>query len=218
MHLFKVLLVLLVVLVNLVFTPPSWAEPKTPKYDNNPDYIEVTQALATLQAAKAAPTEGENYTPEELDKKIADLEFQKYALETGINWGQCRNETSNNLAVYGPKGKKSPSSYDNALYFLAPGQTTQPYWDCEGVYIPSGAATNLTAGAEGQDLKEAVAFKVVDGSQLVVKTNPETAALEFNASPAKFFKSGDVNWFIPNVSQVSIDTRIPNVPMEDHND
>lgn len=218
MHLFKVLLVLLVVLVNLVFTPPSWADPKTPKYNNNPDYIEVTQTLATLQAAKAAPTEGENYTPEELDKKIADLEFQKYALETGINWGQCRNETSSNLAIYGPKGEKSRSSYDNALYFLGPGQTTQPYWDCEGVYIPSGAVTNLTAGTEGQDLKEAVAFKIVDGTQLVVKTNPDTSALEFNVPSAKFLKSGDVNWFIPNVSQASIDTRIPNIPMEELND
>ncbi|MDB9510285.1 hypothetical protein PN499_03585 [Kamptonema animale CS-326] len=218
MHLFKVILVLFVLLVNLAFTPPSWADPKTPKYSNNPDYIEVTQALNTLLAAKETPIETESYTREELDKKIADLEFQKYALETGINWGQCRNETSSNLAIYGPKGEKSRSSYDNALYFLGPGQTTQPYWDCEGVYIPSGAATNLTTAAQGEDLKGAVALKIVDGSQLVVKTNPDTSALDFNVPSAKFFKSGDVNWFIPNVSQTSIDTRIPNVPMEDPND
>ncbi|HLO47746.1 MAG TPA: hypothetical protein VK211_04935 [Kamptonema sp.] len=218
MKLFKVVLVVLVFLVNLVLVPPSWAEPETPKYANNPDYIEVTQALNTLLTAKQTPTETEKYTPEELDKKIADLEFQKYALETGISWGQCRNETDNNLAIYGPKHKKSPSSYDNALYFLGPGQTTRPKWDCEGVFIPSGAATNLTDDTQGQDLTGAVAVKIVDGSQLIVKANPDTAALQFNAPPAKFFKSGEVNWFIPNVSQASIDTRVPNAPIEEPND
>lgn len=215
MQLFKIVLVLFVFLVNLVFAPPSLAEPKTPRYVNNPDYIEVTQSLNTLLKAKETPAEAEKYTPEELDNKIADLELQKYTLETGVNWGQCRNETGKTLAVYGPNPKKSKSVYDRTLYFLGAGQTTEPEWDCDGVYIPSDAVTNLTT--DGQTLG-AVAVKIVDGTQLVVKTNPDTGALELNPPPAKIFKSGEVNWFIPNVSQASIDTRIPNAFLQDPTD
>jgi hypothetical protein len=215
MKLLKVVLVLFVLLVNLVFTPPSLADTKTPKYDKNPDYIEIAQSLNALLKAKENPGEAEKYTPEELDQKIADLEFQKYTLETGINWGQCRNETGKTLAVYGPNPKKSKSTYDKTLYFLGAGQITEPEWDCDGVYIPTDAVTNLTT--DGQTLG-AVAVKIVDGTQLVVKTNPDTGVLELNPLPAKIFKSGEVNWFIPNVSQVSIDTRVPNASIQDPTD
>jgi len=209
--LFKVILVVLVMLVNFAVAQPSLAEPKTPKYVNNPDYIEIGQSLDTLLKVKENPVEAEKYTPEELNQKIADLEFQKYTLETGINWGQCRNETGKNLAVYGPNPKKSNSPYDNTLYFLAAGQITAPEWDCDGVYIPSGVVTNLT-------IEGPVAVRIPDGTQLVVKTNPETAALELNPPPTKIFKSGEVNWFIPNVSQTSIETRVSNVPIHGTND
>lgn len=100
MKIFKFVLVFLVMVANLVFVPPSWADaPKTPRYASNPDYIEVTEALDTLKAAKDAPDIAQNYTPEELKQKIAQLEFQKYTLETGKPWGQCRNETGKTLAV-----------------------------------------------------------------------------------------------------------------------
>ncbi len=61
-----------------------------------------------------------------------------------------------------------------------------------------------------------VALKIVDGTQLVVTTNPETAAVEFNVPTAKVFKPGEVNWFIPNVSQAYINTQVPNTPTEEN--
>ena len=78
---FKFVLVLLVMVANLVFVPPSWADaPKTPRYASNPDYIEVsealTEALNTLKAAKDSPDSAQDYTPKELHKKISQLEFQ----------------------------------------------------------------------------------------------------------------------------------------------
>jgi hypothetical protein len=217
-NIFKFVLVLLVIAVNLVFVPPSWAETKTPKYANNPDYIEVTQALNTLLTAKDAPDIAQTYTPEELQQKIAQLEFQKYTLETGKPWGQCRNETGKTLAVYGPKRKKSANSYENDLYFLADDQTTENKWDCDGVYLPSDVKlTELnSASKQGQELTGGVALKIVDGTQLVVTTNPETAAVEFNVPTAKVFQPGEVNWFIPKVSQAYINTQVPNAPTEEN--
>jgi len=44
----------------------------------------------------------------------------------------------------------------------------------------------------------------------VVKTNPDTDTVEFNVPAVKFLKAGETNWFIPNVSQADIDTRVPN--------
>ncbi|MEG4573928.1 hypothetical protein QUA56_14710 [Microcoleus sp. N3A4] len=219
MKIFKFVLVLLVMAANLVFVPPSWADaPKTPKYAKNPDYIEVTQTLNTLLSAKNSTEQNESYTPEELQKKISQLEFQKYTLETGESWGQCRNDTGKTLAIYGPKRKKSPDSYENALYFLAPGQTTGDRWDCDGVYLPSDVkVTDLTATDKAaQTLTGGIAVKIVNGTQLVATANPDTGAVEFNVPTAKVFKPGEVNWFVPDVSQAYIDTQLPNVPTEEN--
>lgn len=218
MRLLKLILVVLVIAANLVFAPASMAASDKPKYASNPDYIEVTQTLDALLAAKKSPEPNENYTPEELQKKIAQLEFQKYTLETGKNWGQCRNDTGKTLAVYGPKRKKVASDYENALYFLGAGQTTKDKWDCDGVYLPSDVkATDLSAiDKAAQELTGGVAVKIVDGTQFVATANPETAAVEFNVPTAKVFKPGDVNWFIPDVSQAYIDTQLPNVRTEEN--
>lgn len=207
---FKSLLIALIILANFVFAQPSFAD--KPKFLKNPDYIEVTKTLNTLKTAKDTQVQGENYSPEELQKKIDELEFQKYALETGINWGQCRNETGKTLAVYGPKPDVDDDdynySYDNGLYFLADGQTTKKKWDCNGIYLPSDAKTTVNS----QEVGGPVAIKILDGSQLVVKTNPDTSAIEFSVPPTQVFKAGELNWFIPNVSQSAIDTRVANAP------
>lgn len=218
MKIWKIVLVVLVIAVNFVFAPASWAGSDKPKYASNPDYIEVTQNLNTLLAAKNSTEQSENYTPEQLKKKIAQLEFQKYTLETGKSWGQCRNDTGRTLAIYGPKRKKSPSSYENALYFLAPGQTTEHKWDCDGVYLPTDVkAKDLSAGDRPvQEVTGAIAVKIVDGTQLVATANPDTAAVEFNVPTAKVFQPGDVNWFIPDVTQAYIDTQVPNAPTEEN--
>jgi hypothetical protein len=216
MRLFKSLLVALIILSSLVFAQPSLAD--KPKFLKNPEYIEVTKSLNSLLTAKEAQAQTEGFNTEEIQKRIDELEFQKYALETGINWGQCTNATGKTLAVYGPKPDFDDDdyeySYDNGLYFLADGQTTNKKWDCNGVYLPSEVKiAGINPDEQGQDVVGPVAIKVADGTQVVVKTNPQTAAVEFNIPPTQFFKAGDVNWFIPNVSQEVIETRVANAPV-----
>lgn len=216
MKFLKSLLIALVILASFLVAQPSFAD--KPKFLKNPDYIEVTKSLESLQAAKQAQSQTENYNPEQIQQKIDELEFQKYALETGVSWGQCRNETGKTIAVYGPAPDLDDDDdveyqYDNGLYFLANGQTTKKKWDCNGVYLPSGARTAVTnPKGQVQDLDAPVAVKIVDGTELVVKTNPDNDVIDFSVAPAKVYKAGDANWFIPNVTQAVIETRVPNAP------
>jgi hypothetical protein len=209
------LFIALIFVANLVFAQPSLAD--KPKFLKNPDYIEVTKAINELKAAQQVQAQTETSNPEEVQKKIDELEFQKYALETGINWGQCRNETGKTIAVYGPKPDFDDDDYKyayaNGLYFLADGQTTKKKWDCEGVYLPSGATTTVSSNGQNQEVSGPVAVKIGDGTQLVIKTNQDTGAIEFSIPPTKLLKSGEANWFIPNVSQSVIDTRVANAPV-----
>lgn len=208
MKLLKIALVTLMFLVNLVVAQPSWADDK-PKFDQNPDYIELTKAIGNLLQAKdpqdASPEEAQRQR--DARQQLANLmQYQKYILETGEGWGQCRNETGKALAVYGPKPKKSNSDYDNALYFLADGQTTEEKWDCDGVFLPSGSKV------AGLNPIGPVAAKIVDGTQLVAKTNPKTGMTELNVPPSKLFKAGDIKWPIPDISQAAMDARFPDAP------
>ncbi|MFQ4143565.1 hypothetical protein [Chlorogloeopsis sp. ULAP02] len=195
MKLLKVALVVAVLFVNLLVAQPSWADPS---YKKNPDYIEVTKTIKELKKN----TEGT--ISADLQRQIDELEFQKAAIESGIAWGQCRNETGSNLAIYGNAGEESEESESNQLYFLANGQTTPDQWDCQGVYLPGDVKI------AGLDKTGAVAIKIMDGTQLLVKKNPDTSKLEFNLPNAKFVKPGEKDWFIPNVSQAFVDSRIPN--------
>jgi hypothetical protein len=217
MKLFKSLLIVLLILVNLILAPPALAD--KPKYLKNPDYIEVSKALDELLVAKDATVKTGGSVSEEIQQKIDELEFQKYALETGVNWGQCRNQTGKTLAVYGPipnfddDDDEEDYAYDTGLYFLAPGQATKNKWDCEGVYLSSGATTTITSpDGKTQDLTGPAAIKIADGTQLTVLTNLNTGAVEFNLPPTKVFKANELNWFIPNVAQAFIDARVPNAP------
>ena len=216
MKLFKSLLIVLLVLVNLVFAQPTLAD--KPKFLKNPDYIEVTKNLNDLKKAKETQAQTEGYTSEEIQRKIDELEFQKYALETGTTWGKCINETGKTLAVYGPTpdfddDDDDDYSYSNALYFLANGESTKDKWDCEGVYLPNDARTTVfNADGTREAANGPIAIKIADGSQLVVKTNPNTGAVEFNVPPTKVIKAGEEKWFIPNVAQAAIDNRVPNAP------
>lgn len=208
-------LIALIFIANLAFAQPSLAD--KPKFLKNPDYIEVTKTLDDLKAEKEAQAQTENYNPEEIQKKIDELEFKKYALETGFTWGQCRNETGKTLAVYGPKPDFDDDDfeypYDNGLYFLADGQTTKEKWDCQGVYLPSGTKTAISSNEQNQDANGPAAVKVDDGTQLAIKTNADTDSIEFSIPPTKVIKSGEANWFIPNIAQAVIDTRVPNAPV-----
>jgi hypothetical protein len=214
MNFFKTFLIVLIIMVNLVVAQPSFAD--KPKFTKNPDYIEITQALDNLLQTRDTQAEVENYTPEEAQKRIDELKFQKYIFETGIDWGQCRNETGKTLAVYGPKPKIFDDDdylYDNGLYFLADGYATKTEWDCDGIYLPSDVSTTgINPEGRGQELSGPVAVKIGDGTQLVVETTPDTPSVEFNTPLTKVFKAGEVNWFIPNVPQAVINTRVANAP------
>jgi len=211
MNLCKSLLVVLMILLNFAFAQPSFAD--RPKFSKNPDYVEVTKAIKQLSQAKQDETLAAGVTPEEIQQKIDELTFQKYALETGINWGQCSNQTGKTIAVYGkdPNQEENEDAlYDNGLYFLADGQSTKNEWDCDGFYLPKDATTSLSNDA----LTGPVAIKIPDGSKLVIKSNPDTAAIEVNLPNAKVVQDKKVKWFIPNVPQAFIDTRVPNVPSQ----
>lgn len=208
---FKHILMVLLVIVSFVFAQPTLADPNLTK---TPDYTEVTQSLDSLLQAKDAPDQSE-YTPQEIQQKIGELQFQKYILETAEDWAQCRNETGKTLAVYAHKPKKSNQT--NTLYYLANGDVTDDDWNCDGVYLPNGTkvAGLIPSDTQEQELTEPVVFKIVSGTQLIASSNPQTGVVQFNVSPAKVFKAGDVNWSIPTMTQADIDANFPNAPIDD---
>ncbi|MBW4628064.1 MAG: hypothetical protein KME49_21770 [Brasilonema octagenarum HA4186-MV1] len=202
MKLLKIALAIAVLFVNLTLAQPSWAD--RPKFSKNPDYIEVTKTIQELKKS------AEGTIPADVQRQIDELEFQKAAIESGTAWGQCRNESGGNLAIYGTGSEESGNS--NQLYFLANKQTTPDQWDCQGVYLPADVKVT------GLDKTGAVAVKIMDGTQLLVKKNPDTSELELNLPNAKIVKPGETDWFIPNVSQAFLDSRIPNTLTAAEND
>jgi hypothetical protein len=209
----KSLLLIIVLLANFVFASPAIAD--APKFSKNPDYIALKKELNQLQKAKEKQAQLEGYTTEQIEQKINELKFQKYALESGIVWGQCRNETGKTLAVYGPQPNLDDDEYSSGavLYFLANDQTTQDNWDCKGVYLPSDVnAVAISSDGQNQGLGGGVVVKVPNGTKVVFKTNPDTGAIEFNTAGTKILKPSEVNWYIPNVSQAFIDARVTNAP------
>ncbi|MEH2320634.1 hypothetical protein [Nostoc sp.] len=201
MQIFKIVLVALVFIVNLMIAQPSWAGKD---FTKGADYIEVTQALNQLLAVKDTPEQA-GYTPEEFQQRLAQLQFQKNIIETAKKRAQCLNETGKTLAVYANKPKKSPTQ----LYYLAAGQITDDDWDCDGIYLPAGTQVVLSPNTPAQELTEAIAVKFVDGTQSVARVNPATGAIELNVEPAKVFKAGASEWLLPVLSQAEIDTEVP---------
>lgn len=207
MRLFKIILVALLFCINLALAQPSLAD--RPKIEKNPDYVKLTQTLDNFLKAREQQTLPKGITAEQLQQQIADLKFQKYIMETGEGVGLCRNQTQQTLAVYGPKSKKSKSTYDNELYLLSPGQETDDEWDCKGIYLPNDV------NVAGLDNNGAVAAKIVNGTQLVVTSNPETGVIDINVPFAQVFQADEVNWQIPDLSQAALESQFPNAPVDD---
>jgi hypothetical protein len=67
----------------------------------------------------------------------------------------------------------------------------------------------LGPNAQAQELAEPSALKIVDGTQLIAKSNPQTGVIELNVAPAKVFKAGEASWSIPTLSQADIDATAP---------
>jgi hypothetical protein len=209
----KSILVLALLCLTLLFAESALADP--PKYKKNPDYITLNQQLNQLQTAKATQTPLVGHTLEEINQKINDLEFQKFAFESGIDWGQCSNQTGKTLAIYGTEPNLEDDDYSNgaALYFLGDGQTTKDRWNCKGIYLPADVqAVALGLNEQNVELTGGVVLKVLNGTKLVLRTNPDTSAIEFNPVGTQILKAGEVNWFIPNVSQSVIDAKVTNAP------
>lgn len=201
MQVLKAALVAIVLLVNLLIAPPSWAGQDHTK---GADYAEVTQAINQLLQVKATPDQA-GYTPEQLQQQLAKLQAQKTVMETTTTRAQCHNDTTGTLAVYANKPKKSPTQ----LYFLGAGKETDDDWDCDGFYLPAGTQAVFGTNAEVQTLTEPLAVKFTDGTQSIARTNPATGAVEFNVVPAKMFKAGETNWTMPTLSQSNINAQTP---------
>lgn len=201
MQFLKMALVAIVLLLNLIIAPPSWAGQDHTK---GADYAGVTQAINQLLQAQATPDQA-GYTPEQFQQQLAQLQAQKTVMETTTTRAQCHNATTGTLAVYANKPKKSPTQ----LYFLGAGTETDDDWDCDGFYLPAGAQVVLSPNAEVQTLAEPLAVKFTDGTQSIARTNPVTGAVEFNVAPAKTFKAGETNWAVPTLSQADINAQAP---------
>jgi hypothetical protein len=206
MKFLKIALIALVLLItNLVITQPSLADRISEK---SPEYTEIVETLDNLLKTQANPQQSD-YTAEELQQKIADLKVQKYVLETSEDWGTCRNETGKLLAIYAHKPKKAAQ---NTIFYLEDGEVTDDDWDCDGILLPNDvkvSGLDLTPG-------EPVALKIVDGTALTARTNPETGEIELNVPPALItvLKEGDLDWSIPNLAQADIDAQAPNAPTD----
>jgi hypothetical protein len=215
MNLFKILLVALVMIANLAIARPSLAEPSYLKLMQNPEYSQVTQQLNDWMAKDT-----QNATPEEkqaIQNQLMNLQMQKYALETGENWGQCFNLTGHTLAIYG-KGKNIKKQFPmgqapSTIYYLANGQATDDEWDCDGVYIPAEVKVAGLEPAEGQ-APGPVAATTVDGSRLMVTAYPGSSEWSLSLTPAQVYQPGD-RWNVPNLTQEMIDRQFPNAPIND---
>lgn len=206
---FRFVLVLFLLLLNLVASPPVLADKMS---EVSPEYPQVIQELNRLQQTQNNSEQSE-YLSKERNQKISDLTLQKRQLETAEDWGSCRNETGKILAIYAHKPKssrKAPNS--SSLYFLAPGETTDEDWDCDGLYVPSDgqvAGYNLTEAESG-------VLKILDGTELVATTNPQTEEIVLSVPSAfvKVLKTDEVTWPIPNLTQANIDLQTPNAPTD----
>jgi hypothetical protein len=202
---FRMILVTLVVLLNLVGVSPAWADP--PKLTGTPEYAEVTQAIADLTQAKASPEESD-LTPVEIEQKLGALNLQKYILETASHYSQCRNSTGSTIAVFAHKAKKT-SQPPSTLYYLANGEITEDEWSCDGVYLPIG--TKLAGLSE---VTEPTVAQFVSGTRLNATVNAQ-GELEFNLAPSKFAKASDGVLPIPDLTLATIQATLPNAPIED---
>lgn len=202
---FRIILVALVLLLNLVGVSPAWAD--LPKLTGTPEYAEVTQAISNLIRAKAAPEESD-LTPVEIEQKLGALNLQKYILETASHYSQCRNSTGSTIAVFAHKAKKAPQS-PSVLYYLANGEMTEDEWSCDGVYLPTG--TKLAGLSE---VTEPTVAQFVSGTRLNATVNAQ-GELEFNLAPSKFAKSSDGVLPIPDLTVATIQASLPNAPIED---
>ncbi|ELR98861.1 hypothetical protein [Gloeocapsa sp. PCC 73106] len=201
----KIWLISLICIASFFISYPVLADSMAKK---SPDYPPLVENLNQLLGFQANP-EQNGYTSQELQKKIDNFKLQKYVLETSEDWGVCRNETDKILGIYGRQPKKP---VQDILFYLAAGEETDDSWDCQGIYIPSDtkvASLDVITG-------EPSVLKIVDGTKLVVTSNPDTGELSLNVPSGlvEVIPFGDTNQSIPNLAQADIDAQTPNAPTD----
>lgn len=208
MKLLKIVFAALVLLTNLLIAQPSFADPG--KFVNSADYTEVTTAIDALIQAKNDPDAETSIA--DIQQKFANLQLQKYILESSEESATCRNATGKTLGVY-LKSKKAPAAQPGTLYYLGSGQTTDDDYTCTGVYLPQGTQVAFSPLEAVQELTDAAAIRIVQGTQLTVNSDP-TGIVSFNVPAAQILKAGDANWSIPALAQADIDAQAPNAPQD----
>ncbi|MGI0487829.1 hypothetical protein ACN4EK_20505 [Pantanalinema rosaneae CENA516] len=209
MKLLQVAIVALVLLLNLIVAPSAFAD--RGRFKTSPDYAEVTQAIEALVQRQNNPDTAVNAT--EASQQLAELQLQKYILEISESRARCTNETGKTLAVY-LKPKKAPANQSGTLYYLGNRETTDDDYTCAGVYLPAATQVAFSPLTAVETLTDPLALKFVEGTQLVVATNPTTGAIELNVPPAQTLKSGESGWAIPVLTQADIDAQPPNAPKD----
>uniref|UniRef100_B8HKV8 Uncharacterized protein n=1 Tax=Cyanothece sp. (strain PCC 7425 / ATCC 29141) TaxID=395961 RepID=B8HKV8_CYAP4 len=207
MRFLKTILLAFLLLVNLVMAQPAWADQS--KFINSPDYQDVTAQIEALLQAQSNPDAKTN--PAEVKQKLASLQTLKYIMETSEERATCSNESGKTLGVY-LQAENAAADQAPTLYYLGDGETTDDDFSCTGVYLPSGTKVAFALSEPAIALKEPLALRIVEGTQLTVKTNPETGAVELNLPPAQILKSGEGNLEIPTLAQADIDALQPNAP------
>ena len=201
MKFLKTTLIVCVLLLNILLVRPAWAD--AGKFIKTPEYTEVTQAIADLKN----PEKTTDLAPEAIQQKLADLRFQKYVLETAEERSVCRNDTGKTLGIY----TKSKKAVLPTISFLGAGQATDDDIECMGIFLPAGSKV-ASGSAEG--FADPVVAKFVPGTQLTATADPETGVIDFNAPGSGFFKTGEIDWAIPTLTQAEVEAQVPNAPVD----
>lgn len=196
----KAVIILVIILTSLVVCQPSFANTDIDSYKT-----ENIQFTTTYDESKP---------------QIFEL--------SNRNWGQCTNNTGKIIGVYISPPPFPDYEYHNVLMYLADGRTTQDGKDCDGFYVPNDRkVTALTpSGGSWQGPAavkiqggEGVAGTIIGADHVIVRGNPNPSFLEININPVAVWPAGQLpsnaKWFVPNVAQNVLDTRIPSAPTND---
>ncbi len=150
--------------------------------------------------------------PEEMalfELNYGDLLRPAYQILLGRGRGQCANQTSEYLVVYGPKHDRENSIFDTSPYVLPPGKTTPDRWDCKGFLVPSDRELGTWRGPK----RGPRAVKFWDFRRFWV-TNPEGPLYRCSWHNGLFLPS-QINWAIPNFPYEEVLRRIKSMVAKD---
>jgi hypothetical protein len=193
--------------VNLLIAQPAWAD--AGKFVSSPDYQAITTQIDALLQAQTNPAT--KVTPSELQQKLVSLQTLKYILETASQRASCLNLTGHTLGVY-LKSKKATADAPS-LYYLADGKATDDDFTCTGVYLPASTNVAFSLGEPANSLREPSYLRIVEGTQWILKANPETGAVEVNLPPLDVLTASS-GVELPSLTQVDIDAQITNAPAD----